>query len=423
MSTRRTVAMVLVAASLLIANACSDTEPTRIERNSDAASPSLSSPNSSAIGVNVAVVQLHRNSLGGYDNLPTSSPTGALTFHNLGGTNLSPEILDHTNTYAIFWGPSWTNQTFVGDKITTIQSFFAGFGGSNYANTVTEYGALNQSTFVSTIMDNAVAPDGDPGTTILGGHLCALLDSRGLTPDSFGFYAMFSTGHYPADYIGRHAKYTCHSTVIHFAIIWNLDDHNFVNDNVYHTTRAAGLVNVAAHELTEAITDADVSTGWFATNASGEIADKCNFSFGPSPYVTLHNGGVFKLQGQWSNAAFSARTGFGNGNLPSEPGCINSAAAWVHGTVSGPTTMRQYQQSTFVSNVTGGTPPYRYYWTITSYPQLTFGYSSNSSPNFTVELYSPVSTYVNYIVRLYVTDALGHAINPQAPQLSGTAYP
>ena len=39
---------------------------------------------------------------------------------------------------AIFWGPSWSNSTFVGDKITGLDSWYTGHSGSNYAKTVND---------------------------------------------------------------------------------------------------------------------------------------------------------------------------------------------------------------------------------------------------------------------------------------------
>gem|GEM_PF-1228970 len=367
------------------------------------------------------IVMMRRTANGGFDGGATSSSRGPLTPH-------SGLILDHTNTYAIFWGPAWsTNSQFRGDKITSIQSFFSGFGGSNYANTLTEYGTTSQSTFVTTIMDNSVAPNFDPGSAILGGHLCALLDSHGIAPDYYAFYAVYTTARYipnPNGYLGYHDKVTCHNVTIHEALLFTADsvsstDFSFVTDNIYHSNNAAELVNVTAHELAETITDPDVSSGWYAIDGKGEVGDKCNFTFNSSaPFLTLHNGSVFKLQGEWSNTAFYNATGAPNGNVPTEKGCVFSSAPWVRATVSGPIVFKQSQQSTFSAPITAGTPPYTYIWQISS--PLTFGYSSTTSSTFTITLYSSVPTQTQYTVTAIITDALGHQISPR---LVGNAYP
>jgi hypothetical protein len=44
-------------------------------------------------------------------------------------------IMPSTASEAIFWGPRWSNSSFVGDKITGLDSWYAGFSNSNYAKT------------------------------------------------------------------------------------------------------------------------------------------------------------------------------------------------------------------------------------------------------------------------------------------------
>jgi hypothetical protein len=63
-----------------------------------------------------------------------------------GGRPSSPNLIYHggpilktTSAGAIFWGPSWANSTFVGDKITGIDSWYQGVTASTYARTSDEY--------------------------------------------------------------------------------------------------------------------------------------------------------------------------------------------------------------------------------------------------------------------------------------------
>ena len=59
-----------------------------------------------------------------------------MTYH---GGVVMPSVV----TKAIFWGPSWTNSTFAGDKITGLDSWYFGHNMSNYAATVNEYTGSN----------------------------------------------------------------------------------------------------------------------------------------------------------------------------------------------------------------------------------------------------------------------------------------
>src|SRR5258708_22980453 len=57
---------------------------------------------------------------------PRSSPD--MTYH--GG-----KIMITAVTQAIFWGTSWSDGTFVADKVTGLDSWYTGFSNSNYAGT------------------------------------------------------------------------------------------------------------------------------------------------------------------------------------------------------------------------------------------------------------------------------------------------
>src|SRR5215467_12053592 len=63
-----------------------------------------------------------------------------------GGASGSPNLIWHggdimstAQTTAIFWGPSWGNATFTGDKISGLETFHDGIGNSTYAKTSDEY--------------------------------------------------------------------------------------------------------------------------------------------------------------------------------------------------------------------------------------------------------------------------------------------
>src|SRR4051812_30440650 len=65
-----------------------------------------------------------------------TSGSPLMTYH--GG-----KIMTTAVTKVILWGPSWANASFAADKITGLDSWYAGHGNSNYAKTSDEYTGSN----------------------------------------------------------------------------------------------------------------------------------------------------------------------------------------------------------------------------------------------------------------------------------------
>lgn len=395
----------LIAASSLFAAACTDNSPTGLSPGQT--HPSVTQPVNvqAAHGRGLVLAPRGRR---GFDGSPTSSPTGAMTPHN-------NSILTHTNTYAIFVGPSWnTDPTFTTDKVTAVGAFFQGFGGSNYANIVTEYGPSNQSVFRGSFIDNSTPPNGADANAV-GGYVCSFLGPHGISPDVYAVYTVYTSDAPPPDsgYVGYHFQTTCSGVSIHIAIVFNVDGLGYVTDPLlYHSDNAAALVDITAHELEESITDPNVGSGWFAQNTQGEISDKCNFSFGPSPYVTLSNGVVFKLQGQWSNHAFQTSTGFANYNA--ELGCINSAPPPPSAQVTGATYVAFFAYCNWSVSVTAGASPFSYSWSVVTWSNGqqvgSWVPPVGSDQNFTSQFYSS-NTFTTGQVSVVVTDAWGRSVS------------
>src|SRR5260370_34660273 len=59
--------------------------------------------------------------------------TANMIFHN-------GEIMPTVSVQAIFWGGGWSSP---GDKITGLDTYYAGFGGSRYAHASDEYNGTN----------------------------------------------------------------------------------------------------------------------------------------------------------------------------------------------------------------------------------------------------------------------------------------
>jgi hypothetical protein len=239
-----------------------------------------------------------------------------MTFH--GGT-----VFTASKTMAIFWGSQWTNASFAGDKISGLDSFFQGFGGSNFAGTSTEYTGSNgqvtrTSTYLGHSVDTTSPPSGALSTSQAVSEACKI---TGNNPDPSALYLIYtSTGAGSVNYCAWHSWGTCSgSKPIQVAYMPNIDGIAGCDPTDTWTTHSQGLAavaNVTSHELSETITDPR-GTSWYDSSGA-ENGDKCAWSFhGP---VTLTNSSVWKLQMEWSNAAYTAGTGYAN--LSGQKGCL-----------------------------------------------------------------------------------------------------
>jgi hypothetical protein len=126
-----------------------------------------------------------------------------------------------------------------------------------------------------------------------------------------------------ASYCAYHSWGSCGSTPIQFAFFWHLDGDPGCDPgdtSGLHSQGLAAIANVSGHELSEARTDPEGSA-WF--DGSGEEnGDKCAWSWpsGAPLLVTFSNSTEWKIQGEWSNAAYTAKTGFANGS--GQKGCL-----------------------------------------------------------------------------------------------------
>ncbi len=87
--------------------------------------------------------------------------------------------------------------------------------------------------------------------------------------------------------------------------------------NAPNNSAADTLIDSLSHEHNETITN-PVSGGWFDVDNTGEEADKCNFSFGPSlgsttngSYDVLINHNPYEIQSEWDNSITGCGMTFG----------------------------------------------------------------------------------------------------------------
>lgn len=232
----------------------------------------------------------------------------------------SGTIMTSVQAESIFWGTSWSNSSFVGDKIAGLDSFYTGFSGSNYAKTSDEYTGSNGQVGASLrydghAIDLSAAPGRAPSTSTVLAEVAKEIPN----PVANGYYPVYSdTPRGGAGYCAWHSYGTINGVPVQFAWFFNLDGDAGCDPQDTWTTHSQGLAalgNVSGHELSEARTDPS-NGGWY-DSAGNENGDKCAWTFqGP---VTL-GGTTWKIQGEWSNNAYNTNTGYPNNS--GQNGCL-----------------------------------------------------------------------------------------------------
>jgi hypothetical protein len=249
-----------------------------------------------------------------------SSPN--LSLH--GGNVLSQT----TSITAIYWGAKWANpdggSAFVADKQTGLEQFYTSFGGSSYANTSGEYAGADGNpvsiavTYAGAIVDTTKAPSGAPSTSAILGEVCRQIT----TPSPNAYYPVYTDtprGH--TSYCAWHSWGSCGGVNVQFGFFFSLDNDPGCDPQDPGTDRSQGLealANVSGHELSETLTDPR-GNGW-TDNSGNENADKCAWEF--LQPVTLADGSSWKIQGNWSNAAYDGGVGYPNSS--GQKGCLYS---------------------------------------------------------------------------------------------------
>jgi hypothetical protein len=246
-------------------------------------------------------------------------------------TNHGGKIMTTANIHPIFWGASWPTHS--GDKMTGIDTFYAGWGNSRYAGTTTEYAGSNgtagaTSSSLPSVLDASAASGGGSTTTILNEVAQEIAAGAvPLDPTGNGYYPVYSdVRRGTAGYCAWHSSGTVSSgtvtAIVQFAVFFNLDGDAGCDpgDTVSgHSQGLAALGNVSAHELAEAVTDPASPGAWYDSKGA-ENGDKCAWTFNV-PTVSFSNGTAWKVQGEWSNKAFSAGTGYPNS--AGQRGCLD----------------------------------------------------------------------------------------------------
>lgn len=237
---------------------------------------------------------------------PKASPN--LIWHN-------GAILTSTVVQSIFWGTSWGSP---GDKISGLDKFYTGVGGTPYMNTNTEYKGTNGTvgsgvTFNGHVVDLTAGPTGAPSTATVLAEVSRMITS----PVANGYYPVYIDGKRGnAGYCAWHSYGTVHGVTVEFGFFFNLDGDpgcDPADTGTIHSQGLEAVANVSGHELSETVTDPRDGGWWDRSGA--ENADKCAWTF--SGHVTI-GGEAWLIQGNWSNAANNTKSGY------NRAGCIET---------------------------------------------------------------------------------------------------
>jgi hypothetical protein len=226
-----------------------------------------------------------------------------------------------TTVVPVYWGSRWGNSSFVGDKVTGLNTLYSGIGGTAYARTNGEYtdssGSVNTSSIGKSgnLTDTSATPSGAPSTTQVLQEVAKVTGNRPVAGAYYPVYSDQPRG--GAGYCAWHSSGTIGGVRVQFGFFFNLDGDANCDpgspSGLGHSQGLAALANVSGHELSEMLTDPQLNA-WYDRQGN-ENADKCAWTFSGTVAI---GGESWKIQGNWSNAAASLGTGYANG------GCIET---------------------------------------------------------------------------------------------------
>jgi hypothetical protein len=189
--------------------------------------------------------------------------------------------------------------------------FFAGMNRSAYLATANQYmrGRKAQTSFGGSFNDTTTSlPKKPMSAAMLGTEVQHVLAVNNLAVDPNGIYFVF-TANMPngGGFCAWHDNATVDGRQVAVAYMPNIGgvagcDPGSQFDTTHYSETTRALANVSAHEMMEAITDAQPSSSLAWIDGSGEeIGDKCAWQFADG--VTLGSSNLqWQLQEEWSNA-------------------------------------------------------------------------------------------------------------------------
>ena len=234
--------------------------------------------------------------------------------------------------YIVYWGPQWstgfsTNGYSSAQAQTYVHDFFAGVGGSSWANSTTQYcqGVASGTTqcgtagvhpsnpvneLAGTWNDTSSVPS-SPTQGEIASEAAALASHFGGVSTNADYMVFTPSGSSQNGFGTNWCAYHSSSGSLSYSYVPYQPDAgascgmNFVNglNNSYGNGYFDGFSIVGGHEYAETITDPYPSSGWLDSRGS-ENGDKCAWigsGQGAASNVSL-GGHTFAVQSLWSNA-------------------------------------------------------------------------------------------------------------------------
>jgi hypothetical protein len=230
-------------------------------------------------------------------------------------------VVKHSTTVVpVFWGSRWTSSSFVGDKVSGLDNLYKSIGNTAYLRTNGEYSDASGSVGLGVgknadLSDSSTTPSGAPSTTAVLNEVSKVTGGHPVAGAYYPVYSDQPRG--TARYCAWHSSGTIGGVEVQFGFFFNLDGDPGCDpgspSSLGHSQGLSALANVTGHELSEMLTDPRLDA-WYDQKGA-ENADKCAWTFNGTVSI---GGQSWKIQGNWSNAAASARTGYAN------VGCIQT---------------------------------------------------------------------------------------------------
>ena len=236
-----------------------------------------------------------------------------LTWHN-------GPVMHSTTVAPIYWGSRW-NTSFAGDKISGLDYFYSHVGGTGYARTNSEYydTSGNVNTNISkagNLSDYSATPSGAPSTSQVLAEVAKMTNNNPVANAYYPVYSDQPRG--SAGYCAWHSSGTINGIRVQFGFFFNLDGDPGCDpqspSSLGHSQGLSALANVTGHELSEMLTDPQLNA-WYDQKGA-ENSDKCAWTFSGTVTIGTQS---WKVQGNWSNAAALAKSGYAN------VGCIQTS--------------------------------------------------------------------------------------------------
>jgi len=241
--------------------------------------------------------------------------------------------------YIVYWGPQWSTGFTTGGYTsaqaqTYVHDFFAGVGGSSWANSTTQYcqGVASGTTQCGSAGVHPSNPSNELGGTWgdtssvpasptqnqIAAEASALAGHFGGVDANADYMVFTPTGHSESGFGTNWCAYHSSSGNLSYSYIPYQPDAgtscgmNFVNglNTGYGNGYFDGFSIVGGHEYAETVTDPYPSSGWL-DGKGAENGDKCAWiSSGQGAASNVNLGGqTFAVQSLWSNAFNSGSGG------------------------------------------------------------------------------------------------------------------